>query len=81
MNLPNLRQTLIEYTEKRLPIRYREVDEADNLAIVRSMPSSLEEHLRVAAIVRQGLHYLIYRAEKAAVQASVPVAEGCLVAR
>lgn len=65
ISLNHLRQDLITYTLSRVRSRIRLIESGEQLSIPFSAsPSALEEHLKVETVVRQGIQYLLYEAEK-----------------
>lgn len=60
--VPDLRQKLLSYTLNHVRKRYRSIDQSEQtVTILRSNPSSLEEHLQVEAVVRQGIQQFVQR--------------------
>jgi hypothetical protein len=58
-SIPDLRQKLVSYTLNHVRSRYRHIDENEQtIAALRSNPSSLEEHLQIEVVVRQGIQQL-----------------------
>jgi hypothetical protein len=58
-SIPDLRQKLVSYTLNHVRSRYRHIDQDEQtVADLRSNPSSLEEHLQIEAVVRQGIQQL-----------------------
>lgn len=63
-SVPDLRQKLISYTLNHVRTRYREIDRTvQSEQKLRSQPSSLEEHLQIEAVVREGIQQLVRKIE------------------
>ncbi|MBD3885678.1 hypothetical protein IFO70_28610 [Phormidium tenue FACHB-886] len=71
--IPDLRQKLLSYTLNHVRRRYRSIDQSEQtVAVLRSNPSSLEEHLQVEAVVRQGIQQLVQRLDLSGRTATQP---------